>query len=72
MQAILDRPENRLPRRRFYIRFRIEIGMRAEERPFEPKPEQRDPQERAFRRQELGRHLAHERHGNLHRLQLRY
>ncbi len=74
MQATINRDElQNQPRRRLYIRFHIEIGMRADAtRHLEPTPEQVDPQERNFRREQIARRIDRERTNTLELWQLKY
>lgn len=68
MQAMLNRERGLAPKRRFYFRLRLEVGMRAVVA--EPGPEQRDPLEKAYRQQRAEQQVNAEREAAFRRLKL--
>jgi hypothetical protein len=68
VQAYLNRERAMAPKRRFYFRLRLEVGMRPVVA--EPGPEQRDPLEKAYRQQQAEQQVDAERDATFRRLRL--
>ncbi len=68
MQATLERERSNAPKRKFYIRLKLEVGMRP--LTLEPQPEQPHPLERAQRQQRAEQHSNAMREATFRRLKL--
>jgi hypothetical protein len=68
MQATLERDRSSAPKRKFYIRLKLEVGMRPISA--EPQPEQPHPLERAKRQQQAEQHSNTMREATFRRLKL--
>ena len=68
MQATLERDRSNAPKRRFYIRLRLEVGLRPVSA--EPQPQPTDPLEKAQRQQQAEQHGSSVREAAFRRLKL--
>ncbi len=68
MQATLERDRSNAPKRKFYIRLKLEVGMRPVSA--EPQPQPADPLEKAQRQQRAEQHGSNVREAAFLRLKL--